>query len=67
AESDATAARDAEILRLHLAGHSYREIAPQVDLHHGTVGKIVARLKAEGDTGAQLALPAASNVRRIAG
>ncbi|WP_228835733.1 DUF2637 domain-containing protein [Nocardia abscessus] len=69
AETDATAARDAEILRLHLAGLSYREIAPQVGLHHGTVGKILARLKTEDDTTAteQLALPAPSNVRLIAG
>ncbi|PXX52273.1 uncharacterized protein DUF2637 [Nocardia tenerifensis] len=68
AESDATAARDAEILRMHLAGFSYRQIAPRVDLHPGTVGKIVARLKAEGDTtSGPLALPAPSNVRQIAG
>ncbi|WP_280245486.1 DUF2637 domain-containing protein [Nocardia abscessus] len=68
AETDATAARDAEILRLHQAGLSYREIAPIVGLHHGSVGKILARLKTEGDTHrAQLALPAGSNVRLIAG
>jgi DNA-binding CsgD family transcriptional regulator len=68
AEMDATAARDAEILRLHQAGLSYREIAPIVGLHHGSVGKILARLKTEGDTHReQLALPAGSNVRLIAG
>ncbi|MGW4329684.1 DUF2637 domain-containing protein [Nocardia sp. NPDC004573] len=68
AETDATAARDAEILRLHQAGLSYREIAPIVGLHHGSVGKILARLKTEGDTHReQLALPAGSTVRLIAG
>ncbi|MBF6190567.1 DUF2637 domain-containing protein [Nocardia sp. CDC186] len=68
AEIDATAARDAEILRLHQAGLSYREIAPIVGLHHGSVGKILARLKTEGDTGReQLALPAPHSVRLIAG
>ncbi|MFI5535871.1 DUF2637 domain-containing protein [Nocardia sp. NPDC051900] len=67
-EMDATAARDAEILRLHQAGLSYREIAPIVGLHHGSVGKILARLKTEGDTGReQLALPAPHSVRLIAG
>ncbi|WP_327114184.1 DUF2637 domain-containing protein [Nocardia sp. NBC_01730] len=65
---DATAVRDAEILRLHLAGLSYRDIAPIVGLHHGTVGKILARIKTEGDTHTeQLALPAPQNVRLIAG
>ncbi|UGT71562.1 DUF2637 domain-containing protein [Nocardia gipuzkoensis] len=68
AETDATAARDAEILRLHQAGLSYREIAPIVGLHHGSVGKILARLKTEGDTHReQLALPAPQSVRLIAG
>ncbi|MGW0054385.1 DUF2637 domain-containing protein [Nocardia nova] len=66
--ADATAERDAEIWRLHREGLSYREIAPIVALHHGTVGKIIGRLKAESDTVApQLALPAPSNVRSIAG
>jgi hypothetical protein len=37
-------------------------------LHHGSVGKILARLKTEGDTSReQPALPAPSNVRPIAG
>lgn len=70
-DSEATptvADRDAEIWRLHQQGLSYREIAPLVDLHFGTVGKIVARLKTEGDTNvAQLALPAPNNVRSITG
>lgn len=67
-EVDATAARDAEILRLHLAGLSYRDIAPVVGVHPGTVGKILARIKTEGDTATeQLALPAPRNVRLIAG
>ncbi|BDT97311.1 DUF2637 domain-containing protein [Nocardia sputorum] len=67
-EMDATAARDAEILRLHQAGLSYREIAPIVGLHHGSVGKILARLKTEGDTHCeQLASPAPHSVRLIAG
>lgn len=70
AVADATADRDAEIWRLHQQGLSYREIAPIVDLHFGTVGKIVARLKAERDTGdteatAPVAIP--ENVRYIAG
>ncbi|MEU1527719.1 DUF2637 domain-containing protein [Nocardia rhamnosiphila] len=68
--ADATAARDAEIWQLHREGLSYREIAPMFRLHHGTVGKIVARMKAERDstTIEPLALPAApENVRYIAG
>lgn len=70
AVADATADRDAEIWRLHQQGLSYREIAPIVDLHFGTVGKIVARLKAERDTGdteatAPVAIP--ENVRYITG
>lgn len=66
--ADATAERDAEIWRLHHEGLSYREIAPIVALHHGTVGKILGRIKAERDTVApQLALPAPDNVRSIAG
>lgn len=66
--ADATAERDAEIWRLHREGLSYREIAPIVALHHGTVGKIIGRLKAESDTAApQLALPAPNNLRSIAG
>ncbi|NKY60911.1 DUF2637 domain-containing protein [Nocardia flavorosea] len=70
AAADATAGRDTEIWQLHCAGLSYRRIAVIVDLHHGTVGKIVARLKAEHDatTIEPLALPEApENVRRIAG
>lgn len=46
---DPTAERDAQVWRLHQAGHSYREIAPLVGLHPGTVGKVVNRLKAERD------------------
>jgi hypothetical protein len=68
--ADATADRDAEIWQLHREGLSYREIAAIVRLHHGTVGKIVARMKAERDTTTiePLALPdAPGNVRRIAG
>ncbi|MFQ6229936.1 DUF2637 domain-containing protein [Nocardia sp. NPDC002869] len=70
AVADATPDRDSEIWRLHREGLSYREIAPIVGVHFGTVGKIVARLKAEDDalTVASLALPAApENVRQIAG
>ncbi|PPJ07824.1 hypothetical protein C5E51_16755 [Nocardia nova] len=66
--ADATAERDAEIWRLHREGLSYREIAPIVALHYGTVGKIIGRIKAESDAAAsQLALPAPNNVRSIAG
>lgn len=67
---EATAARDAEILRLHREGWSYRQIAPLVDLHPGTVGKIIARIRPEGDTTTiePLALPEApENVRSLAG
>ncbi|WP_039828549.1 DUF2637 domain-containing protein [Nocardia testacea] len=70
AVADATADRDAEIWQLHREGLSYRQIAVIVELHHGTVGKIVARMKAERDstTIEPLALPAApENVRYIAG
>lgn len=70
AVADATPDRDSEIWRLHREGLSYREIAPIVGVHFGTVGKIVARLKAEDDalTVAPLELPAApENVRQIAG
>ncbi|MFI5716272.1 DUF2637 domain-containing protein [Nocardia sp. NPDC051750] len=70
AVADATPDRDAEIWRLHKQGLSYREIGPIVGLHFGTVGKIVARLKAEDDTVTvePLALPAApENVRQLAG
>lgn len=70
AVADATADRDAEIWRLHQQGLSYREIAPIVDLHFGTVGKIVARLKAERDTGdTEVTQPVAipENVRYITG
>ncbi|MFI6310698.1 DUF2637 domain-containing protein [Nocardia fusca] len=68
--ADATPARDSEIWRLHQQGLSYREIGPLVGLHFGTVGKIVARLRAERDTTTiePLALPAApENVRSLAG
>ncbi|MGW4071676.1 DUF2637 domain-containing protein [Nocardia grenadensis] len=67
---EATAARDAEIWQLHREGLSYRQIAVIVGLHHGTVGKIVARLKADDDATIiePLALPEApENVRPIAG
>jgi hypothetical protein len=46
-EFDPIAERDIEVWRLHKDGLSYREIAPIVGLHHGSVGRIVARLKAE--------------------
>ncbi|MFC8047990.1 DUF2637 domain-containing protein [Nocardia sp. NPDC057353] len=46
---DPVAERDAEVWRLHRAGYSYREIAPIVGLHPGTVGKVVNRLKTEHD------------------
>ncbi|MGW1741322.1 DUF2637 domain-containing protein [Nocardia sp. NPDC001965] len=67
---EATAARDAEIWRLHREGLSYREIGPLVGVHSGSIGKILARLKAEHDatTIEPLALPEApENVRYIAG
>ncbi|WP_370011678.1 DUF2637 domain-containing protein [Nocardia cyriacigeorgica] len=63
---DATAARDAEVLRLRKAGLSYRDIAAEVGIHHGTVGKILDRL-GEDDTTQPLALPAPENIRFIAG
>ncbi|MEV0765164.1 DUF2637 domain-containing protein [Nocardia sp. NPDC050435] len=65
-DSEATPDRDAEILRLSQTGLSTRKIGDQVGLHHGTVAKILTRLRAS-DTGQQLALPAANNFRLIAG
>ncbi|WP_433491994.1 DUF2637 domain-containing protein [Nocardia grenadensis] len=68
--ADATPDRDSEIWRLHRQGLSLREIAPIVGVHFGTVGKVVARLKAEHDavTVEPLALPAGNdNVRSLAG
>ncbi|MEV6432944.1 hypothetical protein [Nocardia sp. NPDC051463] len=69
-QPDPTTERDIEVWRMHKAGLSYREIAPLVGLHHGSVGRIVARLKVEqepaltqnlrlvaGGTTTQLALP----------
>ncbi|WP_068060334.1 hypothetical protein [Nocardia xishanensis] len=44
---DPAAERDAEVWRLHKSGLSYREIAPIIGVHPGTVGKVVNRLKAE--------------------
>lgn len=64
-DSHPTAERDAEILRLRRAGLSYREIAAEVGLHHGTVGKILERLTIEATTAAR-ALPA-PNFRLVAG
>jgi hypothetical protein len=68
--AEETPDRDSEIWRLHRQGLSLREIAPIVGVHFGTVGKVVARLKAEHDavTVEPLALPAgAENVRSLAG
>ncbi|WP_280431568.1 DUF2637 domain-containing protein [Nocardia brasiliensis] len=69
AEVNATAVRDAEIWRLHQQGLSLRQIAPQVELHPGTVGKIVSRLRAERDTGdtGPRELPAPPHFRLVAG
>ncbi|MFD0362660.1 DUF2637 domain-containing protein [Nocardia sp. GCM10030253] len=46
-ETDPIAERDTEVWRLHKTGLSYREIAPIVGLHPGSVGRIVVRLKTE--------------------
>ncbi|WP_069167261.1 DUF2637 domain-containing protein [Nocardia altamirensis] len=58
--------RDVRILRLHEAGHSYREIGAEVGVHHGTVGKVLARLHAEADTDPR-ELPAPQHFRLVAG
>ncbi|WP_433598855.1 DUF2637 domain-containing protein [Nocardia sp. CA-135953] len=64
-QSDPTAERDSEVWRLHKAGLSYREIAPAVGLHHGSVGRIVARIKAEQEpaTGQNLRLVASGTTQ----
>ncbi|MEU8901762.1 DUF2637 domain-containing protein [Nocardia sp. NPDC048505] len=64
-EPDPIAVRDAEILRQHRAGRSYRQIGAEVGVHPGTVGKILARLGAVGDE--PRALPPAPHFRLVAG
>lgn len=44
---EATPERDAYIWEQHLRGRSTRKIGDSIGLHHGTVAKIIARLKAE--------------------
>ncbi|MFC9898552.1 DUF2637 domain-containing protein [Nocardia sp. NPDC127579] len=64
-EPDPIAVRDAEILRQHQAGRSYRQIGADVGVHPGTVGKILARL-ADAEAGEPRALPA-PHFRLVAG